>query len=82
MEGVEKARRTPAEEVVREFPTIGKYRVRMVQKGGKPPQLDIREYVKSERFEGFTRRGVRLGGRQEWEQLLTILKDAVQAIPA
>jgi hypothetical protein len=48
------------DEVIREFPPIGKYRIRLLS--GKEGQrvLDIREYVTGETFEGFTRRGVRL----------------------
>lgn len=62
----------PAPEVVlREFPPIGKYRVRLVQntRTGKSA-VDIREYVSLEGgFEGFTRRGIRLGERAQVAQL-------------
>jgi len=44
--------------VVREFGEIGKYRIRLIEDGGKMI-LDIREYVKGMNYEGFTRRGVR-----------------------
>lgn len=77
MDETRKSGRKP-EDVLKEFPTIGKYRLRMVKKGDKPPQLDIREYVKAETFEGFTRRGVRFAGRAEMEQLLGVLHDAMQ----
>lgn len=52
------------EEVVHEYPAIGNYRVRVLRKakkdGTSETRLDIREYVKADKFEGFTRRGVRL----------------------
>jgi hypothetical protein len=43
------------EVVVREFPPIGKYRVRLLQDAKQPagePTLDIREYVSGDTFEG------------------------------
>lgn len=45
--------------VIREFPAVGKYRVRLV-KGKDGNLLDVREYVDTNGFEGFTRRGIRL----------------------
>ena len=81
MEAVKRSARVYTEEVVREFPAIGKYRIRVMKKGDKPPSLDMREYVSSPTFEGFTRRGVRLAGRAEMEQLLAVLKDAIQVVP-
>ena len=46
--------------VVKEFDAIGKYRVRLLATDNGTQVLDIREYVKNEDFEGFTRRGVRM----------------------
>ncbi len=77
METAQRTRRPIEESVVREFPTLGKYRVRLVRKGERTPQLDIREYVTGEKFTGFTRRGIRLSGRPEWEQLVVVLKEAL-----
>lgn len=57
--------------VVRELADVGKYRVRVVKPSGKPGTpavLDVREYVKGQNYEGFTRKGVRLG-RAEAELL-------------
>jgi hypothetical protein len=48
------------DEVIREFPAIGKYRIRLLSGKEGSRVLDIREYVTGETFEGFTRRGVRL----------------------
>lgn len=51
------------EEVLREFPSAGKHRIRLIANPKKPeiaPVLDIREYVSAEVFEGFTRRGIRV----------------------
>lgn len=62
------------EEVLREFPPLGKYRVRILQNAkshGKT--LDIREYVSSETFEGFTRRGIRVSDRAQIDLLRDIL---------
>lgn len=50
-------------EVLREYPAIGQYRVRMV-KGRHGKVLDVREYITVEKFEGFTRRGCRLDQNQ------------------
>lgn len=47
--------------VLREFAPVGKYRVREIEPDeGAPVVLDVREYIKTETFEGFTRRGIRL----------------------
>jgi len=47
-----------APEVLREWPPIGRYRIRLIARPGKETVLDIREYVEGESFEGFTRRGI------------------------
>lgn len=64
-----------ADEVVHEYPAVGKYRVRVLKKGSGTC-LDVREYVSSEKFEGFTRRGVRLDGA-ELASLEADIKDAL-----
>ena len=69
------------EEVVREYPPLGKYRVRLVSNPRAPgtqPVLDIREYVAAESFEGFTRRGIRLGDRAQIDLLRDILKEVLE----
>lgn len=63
-----------AEEVVREFPKVGKYRVRLL-KTKRGNVLDIREYVESETFEGFTRRGIRLSDDEHLESLRDTLAE-------
>ena len=40
--------------------------------------LDIREYVSSETFEGFTRRGIRLADRGQVDILRDILKEVLE----
>ena len=68
------------EDVVREFPPLGKYRVRLVRNSRdkvSKPVLDIREYVAAESFEGFTRRGIRLGDRAQMDLLRDILKEVL-----
>jgi len=80
METKEKKTKTadepPGPEVHHEYPAIGKYRIRVLVKAGRMV-LDIREYVNSEKFTGFTRRGVRLNNQEEVNQLRDILADAI-----
>jgi len=68
--------------VVKEFPAVGGYRIRVVveekRNGNGKPALDIRQYVQGKNFEGFTRRGIRLGARSEVARLGDILKEIVQ----
>lgn len=52
--------------VLRELPRIGTYRVRLIQ-DARGPRLDVREYVEEDSFEGFTRRGIRLSLEQARE---------------
>ncbi len=69
------------EEVLKELPAIGKYRIRIVQSekddGTKrAPALDIREYLTKEKegdYEGFTKRGIRLTSAGQ----VDLLKDAL-----
>lgn len=67
------------EEVLREFPPIGKYRIRLLS-GAKPKErtLDIREYVSGETFEGFTRRGIRLSDRAQVELLRDVFSELLR----
>ena len=64
------------DEVVHEYPAIGKYRVRVLRKKSGT-SIDVREYVAAEKFEGFTRRGIRLAEAEEVNQLRDALADAV-----
>lgn len=64
-------------EVVREFPAIGKYRIRLLTKGEKRFTLDLREYVSAEAFEGFTRRGLHLSSHAEVVQLRDTLNEVI-----
>lgn len=67
------------DQVLREFPTVGKYRVRLLVDPSKPnaqPTLDIREFVTSESFEGFTRRGIRLSVKAD----LNVLRDVLHEV--
>ena len=69
------------DEIVADLPTIGKYRVRLIRDAKKPgadPVLDIREFVTSEKFEGFTRRGIRLSERAQMDLLRDILKEVLE----
>jgi hypothetical protein len=71
---MKQAQKPQKEEAIREFPPLGKYRVRLLE-NPKTHQmtLDIREYVSSESFEGFTRRGIRLIDRAQFDLLRDIL---------
>lgn len=79
---MEKKTNTPSrEEVLCEFAPVGKYRVRLVQnprKRDRHPILDIREYVSSQTFEGFTKRGIRLEDRAQMDLLRDVLKEALE----
>jgi hypothetical protein len=70
----------PAERVLAEFDDLyqighSRLRVRVVQFGATgEPRLDIREYVESPRFTGWTRRGIRLDAEMV-DQLKGMLAD-------
>jgi len=69
------------EVVLAEYGPVGKYRIRLIQNPKKPEAgwiVDIREYVTSEAFEGFTRRGIRLHNRAEIDRLRDILKEILE----
>ncbi len=69
------------EEILREYPPVGKYRVRLVHNPKRPDAdavLDIREYVSSETFEGFTRRGIRISDRAQIDLLRDVLKEVLE----
>ena len=71
-----KSSKPSREEVLREFTPLGKYRVRLLRDPRRPaadPVLDIREYVNADTFEGFTRRGIRIGDRAH----LDLLRDTL-----
>jgi len=71
----------PREDVLCEFAPVGKYRVRLVKNPKKPalePVLDIREYVSSNTFEGFTKKGIRLADRAQIDLLRDVLKEALE----
>lgn len=71
------------EEVLKEFAPIGKYRIRLVKnrRAKALPTLDIREYVKAESFEGFTRRGVRFVDAEQLDLLIKVLQEARELEP-
>jgi hypothetical protein len=59
---------------IKEFPAIGRYRVRILTNGNGQHVLDIREYISnSQTFEGFTRRGIRLTIPTETTTLASVL---------
>ena len=67
--------------MLQEFPPVGTYRIRLVQnprKRSTPPVLDIRKYISSEKFEGFTSRGIQLTDRQQIDLLRDVLKEVLE----
>jgi len=50
------------EALIKELNPVGKYKVRILKGRTKSskPVLDIREYISSDSFTGFTRRGIRV----------------------
>lgn len=65
-------------EVLKEFPPVGNYRVRIVRDSrDSHERIDIREYVSSDTFEGFTHRGIMLGEREEIRLLHGILAEVL-----
>ena len=79
---MEKISQKPSrEELVREFPPLGKYRIRLLRNPRRPgegPVLDIREYVSSNTFEGVTRRGIRIGDRAELDLLRDVIREVLE----
>ena len=65
------------EEVLREFPALGKYKVRLLRNPRGPEKiLDIREHVETDQFSGYTRRGIRLSNRAQ----IDLLRDTLTEI--
>lgn len=67
--------------VVREFPKIGRYRVRVVTSGRNGEMgnvLDIREHMESDRYSGFTRRGIRIYDPQDLAVLHETCKQVLE----
>ena len=67
------------EEVVHEYAAIGKYRVRVVRNPSRRSGgtvFDVREYISSDTFEGFTRKGVRFGSLRDLQRLGEAIRDA------
>lgn len=82
MEKTKSTNKPIKEEVLREFPPLGKYRIRLVRnprRPGEAPALDIREFISSETFEGFTRRGIRMSDRAQMDLLRDVLKEILEA---
>lgn len=67
------------EEVMQEYPPIGKYRVRLLHNTKHPEgrYIDIREYVSAEKFEGFTRRGIRISTVEQADILRDVLTEII-----
>ena len=69
-----------ADEILKEFPPMGRYRIRLVKRGRKNlTVLDIREYLSAETFTGFTRKGITLASRSDLETLSKALAEILAA---
>lgn len=65
--------------ILKEFPKIGKYRVRVVESGRNGELgrvLDIREHMESDRYSGFTRRGIRIYNARD----LAVLRETCKQV--
>lgn len=60
--------------VLKEFPQVGDFKVRLLEVKGKK-LLDVREWIETERYTGWTKRGIRLANQKEVAQLAKILTD-------
>ncbi len=69
------------DKVLAEFPPIGKYKLRLLE-GPRGKVLDIREFVQTDSFSGFTRRGVRLHYPADVAVLAKSLAEALAPHPA
>jgi hypothetical protein len=70
---------TPIKEtVVMELAPVGRYRVRILE-GARGRVLDIREWIESETFSGYTRRGIRLSDPAQVGLLRDVLSEALKA---
>jgi len=65
-------------EVVREWPAIGRYRIRLLTTGKKRPTLDLREHICGTSFEGFTRRGITLSSHADIVKLRDTLNEVIE----
>ena len=69
------------EAVIREFPPVGKYRVRLLEdEKARKRVLDVREYISGESFEGFTRRGIRIADRAQVDLLRDALREILESM--
>lgn len=77
MAPVPKPKKAFENKTLREFPKVGRYRIRLIENGsaeGRPALLDVREHIETEGFSGFTRRGIRIYTRREAAELAETLR--------
>ena len=67
------------EVTVREFPRVGRYRVRLRRSGrtGRT-HLELREYLETSGFSGFTQRGVSVCTQRQAAELAETLKQVLE----
>ncbi len=63
----------PARPEIELLGEIGRYHVRRIKKSKEQQVFEIREYVKADSFEGYTRRGIVLTIPNELNQLRRLL---------
>jgi hypothetical protein len=80
MAATARPKKTFDSKTLREFPKLGRYRVRLVENSRAEgrPVMDVREYLETEGFTGFTRRGIRLYTRREAAELAETLKQVLE----
>lgn len=69
------------DKVLAEYPPIGKYKIRLIE-GARGKVLDIREFIQTDSFSGYTRRGVRLQYPADVEAFAKSLADVLASQPA
>lgn len=60
-------------EVLKEFPALGKYKVRLLKDRRDAVVLDVREYIDTDTWQGFTRKGIRLYDQKDVDALAAVL---------
>lgn len=67
--------------VIRELAPVSRYRVRVLEDDkSRKRVVDIREWILGDRFEGFTRRGIRLTDRAQVDLLRDALREILESM--
>jgi len=67
--------------VIRELGPVARYRIRVLEDDkARKRVVDIREYLLSDSFEGYTKRGIRLTDRAQVDLLRDALREILEAM--